>query len=160
LERAVGGFFRFTDRVAQNPDDHTPWKKLGQKWHFLRKGFPPGKRVRWDVEVLEELYERLTEVGPQAQFLWNNQMVVRMYLEGQRDPWVGIWTKKPGAVVMTIAVPKGSVSRGQILDLGNDRDLDESRDTEDTVKIKFRTVEDLHRGDLGSLLLELKTARE
>jgi excinuclease ABC subunit A len=26
-------------------EDAMPWKKLGRKWHLLRKGFPPGKRV-------------------------------------------------------------------------------------------------------------------
>jgi excinuclease ABC subunit A len=38
LEDAVTGFFKFTER--QPPIwDLTPWKVLGQKWHFLRKGF-------------------------------------------------------------------------------------------------------------------------
>ena len=40
-----------------------PWKVLGQKWHFLRKGFPPGKTVAWETEVLEELCEMLHDSG-------------------------------------------------------------------------------------------------
>jgi excinuclease ABC subunit A len=154
LEQAVAGFLRSIDRDSPNLEDHTPWKKLGQKWHFLRKGFPPGKRIRWEVAVLEELYELLQEVAPDGQFLWNNQLVVRVYLNGQRHPWAGIWTKKPGAVLLTLTSPKGAVSRGQIAELGCDRELEESRDKEDVVKIKFRTAEDLHRGDLVSFLKE------
>jgi excinuclease ABC subunit A len=152
LEEAAAGFFKFTDRVAQKLEDHTPWKKLGQKWHFLRKGFPPGKRVRWDVEVLEELCELLTDLAPRGQFLWNNQMLVRMYLNGQRDPWAGILTKQPEAVVLLLSGPKGQVARGQIMELGSDRELDESKEQYDSLKIKFRKVEDLHRGDLTGFL--------
>lgn len=152
LEEAVEGFLKFTDRLAQNLEDHTPWKKLGQKWHFLRKGFPPGKRVRWEVDVLEELCDLLSETAPGGQFLWNNQLLVRMYLNGQRDPWAGILTKKPEALVLSLSGKKGAVSRGQIMELGYDRELDESKEQYDVVKIKFRAVEDLHRGDLRSFL--------
>ncbi len=45
LDSAVAGFRRLTERVAQNPEDVMPWKVLGQKWHFSRRGFPPGKKV-------------------------------------------------------------------------------------------------------------------
>ncbi len=159
LQDAVAGFFTFTDRVAQQIEDHTPWKKLGQKWHFLRKGFPPGKRIRWDIEVLEELCEMLSGTAPQGQFLWNNQLLVRMYLQDQRDPWVGILTKVPEAVVLTLSGPKGHVARGQIMELGYERELDDSKERYDSVKIKFRKVEDLHRGDLvGFLKNHLKNA--
>ena len=43
LEQAVAGFNNFP-RVQQRPEDVMPWKVLGQKWHFSRKGFPPGKK--------------------------------------------------------------------------------------------------------------------
>ena len=59
LEQAVAGFHRFTERVQQRPEDVMPWKVLGQKWHFARKGFPPGKKVQWEIELLEELCEML-----------------------------------------------------------------------------------------------------
>ncbi|MDX1944990.1 MAG: excinuclease ABC subunit UvrA, partial [Pirellulaceae bacterium] len=39
LEEAVTGFQKFTDKAAVAPEEITPWKALGQKWHFLRKGF-------------------------------------------------------------------------------------------------------------------------
>ena len=31
LEEAVQGFDKFTQRAAFNPEDHMPWKKMGQK---------------------------------------------------------------------------------------------------------------------------------
>ncbi len=154
LDLAVSSFFRHTERVEQNLDDHTPWKKLGQKWHFMRKGFPPGKRVRWDAEVLEELFELLQEVAPQCSFLWNSQVVVRVYLNGHRNPWAGIVTKKPEALSLGLTGPKGGVALGRIAELGVAPEIDQTRDDYDVVKLRFRNVEELHRGDLAGFLRE------
>jgi excinuclease ABC subunit A len=153
IEEAVAGFSKVEERKELNLDDHTPWKKLGQKWHFMRKGFPPGKKVRWDPEVLEELIELLQEVAPESQFLWNNQVLVRMYLNGRRDSWAGIVTKKPEAVVLALTGPKGAMPLGRFADLGRDRELD-SKEDHDVVKLWFRKVEDLHQGDLAEFLKE------
>ncbi|MBA2712347.1 MAG: hypothetical protein H0U55_02185, partial [Rubrobacteraceae bacterium] len=60
------GFHRFTQRVAQNPEDVMPWKVLGSKWHLSRKGFPPGKKVEWPQETLEELLELLESTASRA----------------------------------------------------------------------------------------------
>ncbi len=154
LELAVESFNRHTERIELKLDDHTPWKKLGQKWHFMRRGFPPGKRVRWDAELMEELYELLQEVAPQCSFLWNNQVVVRVYLEGKREPWAGIVTKKPDALALLLTGPKNGVAMGRIAELGIDPEIDQNRDDYDVVKLRFRTLEDLHRGDLAEFLLE------
>jgi excinuclease ABC subunit A len=154
IEEAVAGFSKVEERKELNLDDHTPWKKLGQKWHFMRKGFPPGKQVKWAPEVLEELCELLEDVAPESQFLWNNQVVVRMYLNGHRDPWAGIVTKKPEHVLLALSGPKGAMPLGRFADLGCERELDESKDDSDVVKLAFRSVEDLHQGDLPEFLRE------
>ena len=79
VEEAVAGFQKFTKLTELNIEDHMPWKKLGQRWHFMRKGFPPGKKVVWEMALWEELYEMLQEVVPDGQFLWNNQVLVHLY---------------------------------------------------------------------------------
>ena len=66
LEQAVAGFNYFSERVEQRPEDVMPWKVLGRKWHFSRKGFPPGKKAAWEVDVLEELFEVLAEAAPRG----------------------------------------------------------------------------------------------
>ncbi len=72
-------------RVRQKPEDVMPWKVLGRKWHFARKGFPPGKTPKWDTDVLEELCEMLAETAPDGQFLWNNQQVVHVCVNGHAN---------------------------------------------------------------------------
>jgi excinuclease ABC subunit A len=131
-----------------------PWKKLGRIWHLSRKGFPPGRTVKWDTEVLEELLEMLSEISPEGQFLWNNQQLVHFIPQGRREPWASIQTKKPECVNLVLAGPKGRTALGRITDLGFDRDLDASREDRDLAKVRFRTLNDLRRGDLRDFLKE------
>ena len=116
LDDAIAGFDKFTSRVRQNPEDVMPWKVLGQKWHFARKGFPPGKPPKWDVDVLEELCEMLKETAPDGQFLWNNQQVVHLYAQGLRTSrgprcTPSAWPGRPGAQRAQGALRPGSRQR-------------------------------------------------
>jgi excinuclease ABC subunit A len=154
LEEAVAGFSRFVDKVEVKPEEITPWKALGQKWHFLRKGFPPGKTVAWPVELLEEMCELLKDIAPGGQFLWNNQQLVHYMPQGHRDPWATIQTKKPHALLLHLTGPKGKFGKGRLLELGADRDLDDTRTDRDIVRLQFVAEEHLHRGDLEAFLKE------
>jgi excinuclease ABC subunit A len=154
LEQAVAGFHRFTDRVQQRPEDVMPWKVLGQKWHFARKGFPPGKKIQWEVEVLEELCEMLAAAAPGGQFLWNNQQIVHMLVRGQSDPWATIHTKRVDAVNLQLTGPKNRFALGQLTELGSDRNLDTTSSAFDRIHLCFSSLADLANGDLPGLLRE------
>ncbi|MCU0960148.1 MAG: excinuclease ABC subunit UvrA [Pirellulaceae bacterium] len=158
LDEAVAGFQNFTRLTELNLDDHMPWKKLGQRWHFMRKGFSPGKRVQWELAVWEELYEILRHCAPDGQFLWNNQVLVHLILNGQREPWITINTKRCESLDMTLHGPKGCVTLGRIAGLARERELDGTREDRELVRLRFRSVEDLHRGDLVALLHEHRDA--
>jgi excinuclease ABC subunit A len=152
LERAVKGFGRWTERVAQKPEDLMPWKKLGQRWHWSRKGFPPGKRVLWELDVLEQLCEMLHETSPEGQFLWNNQQVVHFMVQGQKEPWASLFTKRLASVDLTLTGPKGHHALGQIADLGRAAELDTTQNDCDLVKLKFQTMDDVQAGKLPDFL--------
>ena len=154
LDQAIEGFRRFTDRVRQNPDDIMPWKVLGQKWHFARRGFHIGKNILWDVEVLEQLYQMLSDAAPQAQFLWNNKVVVPVYLPGRREPWASLQTKKCDAVYLNLAGPKGRFALGRITGLGHEPTLDGDRADFDLIRLKFRSTKELEEGNLRGFLEE------
>ncbi|HND51996.1 MAG TPA: excinuclease ABC subunit A, partial [Pirellulaceae bacterium] len=154
IDEAVAGFNKFTERAALNPEDLAPWKVLGQKWHFLRKGFPPGKKIEWEAEVLEELCEMLTDAAPGGQFLWNNQQLVHYIPAGRRDPWATVLTKKPETLILVLTGPKNAIGFGRVAELGCDRELMGEHPKHDHIKIHFREADDLHRGDLAELLEE------
>jgi excinuclease ABC subunit A len=152
VDRAVVGFAKFTERVEQQSDILQPWRQLGRKWHLARRGFPLGKTVQWDVEVLEELFELLAATAPDAQFLWNNKQVVPVYVPQQREPWAAVQTKKLDAVHLILIGPKGRFTLGQITGLGHDPQLDGSRPDHDLLRLKCQRVEDVTRGDLAEFL--------
>jgi len=152
LDEAVAGFRAFTERVQAKSGILQPWKQLGRKWHFARKGFALGKKIAWNVEVLEDLCELLDETAPEAQVLWNNKQVVPWYVPEQREPWAAVQTKKLDAVYLHLTGPKGRFALGQITELGHNPELDGERPHCDIVRLKFRTTDDLAKGDLAEFL--------
>ncbi|QDU58839.1 excinuclease ABC subunit UvrA [Aeoliella mucimassa] len=154
LKRAVEGFDSFTKRKEKNPEDLMPWKVLGQKWHTTRKGFAPGKKVAWPVEMLEELFEMLHAVAPKGQFLWNNKVLVHLMAPGSKEPWATVVTKRPENVELVLNGPKGAFQLGRVTDLGSEQMLDNEGDQRDRVRLHFTSLDDLHRGDLEGFLRE------
>ena len=163
LEQAVAGFRKFTDRTPQDPEDVMPWKVLGRKWHLARKGFPPGKKPNWNLEVLEELLELLGEVAGEAasasgnsqpQFLWNNQQVVNVMVPQQRQPWATVYTKQLAGVDLVLNGPTAAFDTKRIADLAANRAIKSSENELDQVKLRFIAGDDLHNGDLPEFLKE------
>src|SRR5439155_11052380 len=154
LESAVAGFRRLTERVAQNPEDLMPWKVLGQKWHFSRRGFPPGKKVEWAPELLEELCELLSDTARDGQFLWNNQQVVHLFVPQQSEPWASLYTKRLAGVDLVLTGPKNRFAFGRVAGLAAHGELVTDGAEGDAVKLRFRSVEDLQTGNLGEFLAE------
>jgi excinuclease ABC subunit A len=152
LERAVAGFRAFTERVQQQPEDVMPWKVLGRKWHLSRKGFPPGKKVSWETDVLEELCELLAETAPDGQFLWNNQQVVHLFVNGPGEPWATIHTKRPAALDLVLTGPKNRFALGGMASLAAERELATDRPDKDLVKLKFRSMEEVADAELATFL--------
>jgi excinuclease ABC subunit A len=153
LARAIEGFQKFSDRARANPENVMPWKVLGQKWHFSRKGFPPGKPATWSVDLLEELCETLQGVAPQGQFLWNNQQVVHVFVPGQSEPWASLFTKRQAGLDLQLTGPKGRFALGRLTGLAADREFHAGPQL-DVIKLRFIEAEDLTRGDLAVLLRE------
>jgi excinuclease ABC subunit A len=130
-----------------------PWRVLGQKWHFARKGFPPGKPPKWEVEVLEELCELLKEAAPDGQFLWNNQQLVHVFVKECQEPWATIHTKRVASVDLALNGPKGRFALGRVKDLGVEPEF-QSGAGRDVVRLRFISTDDLDRGDLRVFLAE------
>jgi excinuclease ABC subunit A len=168
VEMAVEGFKKFTERVGKNPEDVMPWKVLGKKWHLARKGFPPGKKVAWPQETLEELLEVLESAAsaglaaeaasPGAtqapQFLWNNQQVIHLMVPGQRVPWATVHTKRTVGVDLSLHGPAGAFATGRVADIGVKQLIQPGSEGYDAVKLRFITPEDLVRGGLAQFLAE------
>jgi excinuclease ABC subunit A len=154
LEQAVRGFDRFAQQADQNIENVTPWKVLGSKWHLSRKGFPPGKKIYWETEVLEELCELLAEIAEGGQFLWNSQQVVHFCPAGASEPWASLYTKRRAGLDLVLNGPSGLFALGRIAALGHDREFKDEDPNRDVIKLRFLETGDLDKGDLRKFLAE------
>jgi excinuclease ABC subunit A len=153
VNNAVDAFQNYALSMADSSAEIMPWKKLGERWHMARKGFPMGQPPKWDVQLLHQVVQLLQNVSPTGRFEWTNQVIVHHYLPGKQEPWATLETKRPDYVGVILRVPKQSVALGSILELGSDRAIDGSRaGAWDVVRIQFQTLADLQRGDLQGLL--------
>jgi excinuclease ABC subunit A len=152
LETAVRRFQQLTKTV--DIEEMMPWRVLGQRWHLMRKGFTPGKRVLWDQEVLEQLVQLLTAVAPGGQFEWTNKVLVHYTPSGQRGVWATLCTKKPASLDLYLMGPKNAVGFGRVAALAHDRDMDATRPDCDVIRLSFLKSADLKRGDLAAFLRE------
>jgi excinuclease ABC subunit A len=152
IDDAVRGFHTYLERMSGKPLDAMPWKKLGRKWHFNKKGFPPSKPPKWEMEVLEELCELLGDTASEGQFLWNNQQLVNLFIPGQKSSWASIRTKKPEHVELSLNCRKGLFALGELTEIGHAPDLDGTPQDHDTITFRFMNTEQLQCEVLAEVL--------
>jgi excinuclease ABC subunit A len=163
LDTAMDSFLDRQEHAPLKLEELTPWSQLGEKWHFMRKGFPPGKRVQWDFAVLEKLRDSLREVAPEGRFHWTNKQLVHVFLPGQEHPWASMQTKKCDGVWLQLTGPVGRVPLGRISGLGHHPAVKRIDRGRDAVRMAFRTVDDVQSADFQQFLrehVEYLSARE
>ena len=154
VDAAIAGFNKFTERVRQKPEDVMPWKVLGQKWHFARKGFPPGKPPQWDVDVLEVLCERLQAGRAKGSVLVEQPAVgPRVRARPERALGHDLTRSVRASVDLVLTGPSGRFALGRIRELGTDPQFNAGAER-DSLRLRFESHEDLDRGDLNAFLSE------
>ena len=154
VDQAVAGFGKYSKQAEVKTDILQPWKQLGRKWHFARRGFVAGGKVEWETSVLEELFKLLSATAPYGKIEWSNKQLVPIFVPQQREAWAAVQTKKLDAVYLHLNGPKGRVAQGRIAGLGFDSQVDGDKPGMDVLRLKFRSAEDLRRGDLAGFLKE------
>ena len=97
-----------TETVStSDPKEHTPWKVLKQRWHSLRKGFPPGRTVVWPAETLSVFIQSVHQSAAGGRWRWDEQTTARYFLAGCSDPWIVLHTKRPEGLIAVLHGPQG-----------------------------------------------------
>ena len=115
----------------------------------MRKGFLKGK-IAWDAAVLEQLFALLDELWPDAEVDWAAKVLVN-YRRG-KTRLACVVTKRPAGVELGLFVPTGTVTLGQIADLGEDPVVKPHRDGEDLVGLRFTDVKQIASPKLRKFL--------
>ena len=139
LTRAMEAFLQRVHPEALNLEELTPWKKLGRKWHLMRKGFLQGT-IEWEPAVLEQLVSVVETFLPEAKIDWTQKILVHFAIG--KTTVASLVTKRPTGVELVVYVPSGSIELGQIASIGIDPAIDlRKRTGEDAVVFRFTTVE-------------------
>jgi len=154
LGQAREAYLAQINQAALKPDDLTPWKVLGRKWHISRKGFPSGKRVRWSPEVLDGLLDLMQDVCPAGSVEWGNKQVVYFRMEQQDGYWASVHTKRRSGVDVMLLGEPGNVTLGKVAEFGAERDIVQHRDGREAVKIRFDKLDQIQQPELRDFLSE------
>jgi excinuclease ABC subunit A len=154
LKTACRAYLNETGRAELNPNDLTPWKVLGRKWHLSRKGFPSGKRVAWEPELLDKLFDVLLEAAPKARVDWGNKQVVYFRRAEGDDVWAAVNTKRRGGIDLSLLNEPGAVALGRIAEFGKEREITPARNGREAVHIRFVKASQVTSASLKQFLRE------
>ncbi len=136
LETAVTSYLARTNAAPLEMEELTPWKVLGKKWHLSRKGFPSGKRVYWEPEVLDKLTAALQEAVPNGTVDWGGKQVVHFYRPDSAEPWATMQTKRRRGIDLALFGPTGRFALGRIAALGREREIFSEPGKPDQIQIR------------------------
>jgi len=93
LKEAIASFENNLKRMQTKPEDLMPWKVNGERWHLSDKGFPIGRKVRWDRALLPRLVKLMREVEPKVEISWDTRDAILFYVPGVTKSWARFRTK-------------------------------------------------------------------
>ena len=139
LKTAVNAYLAQAKKEAANPQDLTPWKQLGRKWHLIKKGLPGNGRVNWPFSTIEKLLPIVesamdgckVDYGIRSKINWK-------FSDG--SPAAELHTKRKQSLDFVLFVPSGSVTIGTIADFGLAQNISARRNETDAVQIRFDGV--------------------
>ena len=135
-------------------EDLTPWKVLGKKWHLTRKGFPSNKRVAWNIEVLEELFNLLEPALEETTADWSNKTQVT-WNDADGNTLVELQTKRRDGIYLTLITQPGTIPLGQVVGLGKTQELVPHRSGNEGVKLVFTAKSQVQKTKLNNAISTL-----
>lgn len=137
LESACESYLALIHRDQIKPDEIMPWKVLKKKWHLSRKGFPNNKRIAWNAELLESLFELMEQTYPDSTIQWDNKSLVNFVSSGKKKPFLIIHTKRREGVDVTLQSANGEITLGKIAELGMEREIKTDSQGKEQARIRF-----------------------
>jgi excinuclease ABC subunit A len=154
LAEAVAAFQTNVKRLQTKPEDVMPWKLHGERWHLGEKGFPPGRKVRWDRAVLPRLLELVRAVEPGVEVRWDQRDAVTLRVPGVGRAWAQWRTKDPAGLVCRFLGKKGQFNLARVDGLGVHPHLDTARGDGDVLRLVFQQLDPIQAARLKDLLAE------
>jgi excinuclease ABC subunit A len=154
LAEAVAAFQANLKRLQMKPEDAMPWKVNGERWHLGEKGFPPGRKLRWDRAVLPRLLELVRQVEPGLEVRWDARDAITVKVPRVSRGWAQWRTKEASGLVCRFLGKKGQLNLAQVEGLGATPHLDTGRKEGDVLRLIFHQMDQLQPAKLKQMLAE------
>ncbi|MBL8865489.1 MAG: hypothetical protein JNK93_07995 [Planctomycetia bacterium] len=107
LKIAAESFLGLMENAGSSVEEFMPWKKDGEKWHLGEKGFPAGKKLKWDRAALPALLKVLREIEPDIDVKWDSRDHILLKLPGVSKGFAWFRTKEADALVCNLVMSAG-----------------------------------------------------
>ncbi len=155
LKEFVASFEKNLKRMQTTPEDVMPWKVNGERWHLSDKGFPIGRKVRWDRTLLPRLIMLMREVEPSVEISWDTRDAILFYVPGISKSWGRFRTKDDAGLDCRFVGKPGQFNLSRIEAFGASPTLSEDRgDGSQMMQLIFLHESHLHAPKLKELLAE------
>jgi excinuclease ABC subunit A len=160
LKEAIASFTATIQRMQTKPEDLMPWKLNGEKWHHGDKGFPPGRKVRWDRTLLARLLAVVREVEPAVEVTWDRRDAITLRVPDISRGWAEWRTKEPEALDCRFLGKKGQLNLAQVEGIAA-AEIGHHRAEGDILRLRFTDLNAQQAAKLKRVLAEqLKGFRE
>lgn len=152
LEKAVASFTKAVDQLHSDPAGAAPWMGDGEAWHRSKSGFKPGRKRRWDPELLDRVLACVEEASPSGAWDWSSRDSVKRRLRDEGPAWARATTKDHRALRLALVGPKGAFNLAAVDHLGAARRVRTANSRFDVVEIEFFSPDDLSAPLLSEFL--------
>jgi len=154
LRQAVASFEANVKRIQTSPEDVMPWKVNGERWHLSEKGFAPGKRPRWDLQLLPKLVRLVRATLDGVEWKWDVRDSVSLKLSAGGPQWSRWWTKGIDALELQFFGPKGQFNLSRLDGLGEEPQITQDKPDEDVITLRLVTADRLNQKRFVAFLRE------
>jgi excinuclease ABC subunit A len=154
LKEAVASFHANLKRMRTKPEDVMPWKLNGERWHLGEKGFPIGKKMRWDRAILPRLLAVAREVAPDLVIQWDARDAITLRIPGISRAWAQWRTKEAHGLDCRFVGKKGQLNLSQVESFGVSPSIHRHRADVDLLRLVFQQGDHLNPAKLKTVLGE------
>jgi excinuclease ABC subunit A len=152
LKRAIASFEETLRRLQLKPEDVMPWKVNGQRWHLSEKGFPVGRKLKWDRALLPRLLDLMREIEPGMEIRWDNRVAISLKVPGINRSWAQWRTKESYGLDCRFQGKSGQFNLSQIESFGVSPAINGESRKGDVMRLIFQQPDHVHAAKLKELL--------
>ena len=139
VKQALNSYLKQAKAEAANPEDLMPWKQLGRKWHFMRKGLPGAGRVPWEFGLLEKLLPIMETAFDSCEVDFGIRSKINWMHPKDGQTIAELHTKRSDGADLIAYAPAGKVTVGSIAAIGTMQEIEPHKGERDQIRIRFTT---------------------